>query len=64
MEMHKFVDAKGHFITAKKYGDISVTSNFIGDVKEHLDNIKKMETRDGDVYIMTYPKSGSYYDIV
>lgn len=61
MERHEFKDRKGHVITAKKYGDIIVTNNFIGDVKEHLENIKKMETRDGDVYIMTYPKSGTHW---
>ncbi|XP_033728755.1 sulfotransferase 1A2-like [Pecten maximus] len=61
MEMRQMKDAGGATLYLKYYDGIYFPQNVIGDVKGHLEAIKSLKYKDGDVLLDTFPKTGTHW---
>ncbi|XP_060063202.1 sulfotransferase 1B1-like [Ylistrum balloti] len=61
MEMRQQKDAGGAVLHFKYFDGIYFPPNVIGDVKTHLDAIKNLKHKDGDVLLDTFPKTGTHW---
>lgn len=52
---------KHHKLQSFEYEGVYFTDGLF--TKSRLDEMKTFEVRDGDIYIVTYPKAGRYCDI-
>ena len=60
MEVHEYSVEPEHLTRVKRFDQFSFPYAFPGNVRDHLKKIANMKTREGDVLISTYPKSGQF----
>nr|XP_022332641.1 estrogen sulfotransferase-like isoform X2 [Crassostrea virginica]XP_022332642.1 estrogen sulfotransferase-like isoform X2 [Crassostrea virginica]XP_022332643.1 estrogen sulfotransferase-like isoform X2 [Crassostrea virginica] len=61
MEVHEYSVEPEHLTRVKRFDQFSFPYAFPGNVRDHLKKIANMKTREGDVLISTYPKSGTHW---
>ncbi|XP_069135435.1 amine sulfotransferase-like isoform X2 [Argopecten irradians] len=54
-------DPDGSTLKTKKYDGKLYTSIIPGNIKDHLERLDTMDVRDDDIFIMSYPKSGTHW---
>ncbi|XP_069136398.1 amine sulfotransferase-like isoform X2 [Argopecten irradians] len=54
-------DSDGNCLKTKKYNGKYFASIVPGNIKDHLERLDKMEVRDDDTFVLSYPKSGTHW---
>lgn len=61
MELREIKDRGGEVFVVKSYDGINFPPNVPGNVKDHIDAVKNMKYKEGDVFFATFPKSGTHW---
>lgn len=61
MEIRKIEDRGGEVLVSKHFDGINFPPNVPGNVKDHLEAIRKVKYKEGDVFLGTFPKCGTHW---
>ncbi|XP_060063178.1 sulfotransferase 1C4-like [Ylistrum balloti] len=61
MEIRKIVDRGGEEIVSKYYDGINFPPVVSGNVKDHLEAIRNLKHKNGDILLDTFPKTGTHW---
>lgn len=60
MEFREIKDRGGEIFAVKTYDGVNFPPNVPGNVKDHMEAVKNLKYKEGDIFFGTYPKCGDF----